>query len=235
MIVNEGVSNMEYAVQWAQLIGTGALVLTLIAVIWYTVKTSAMAKATEAMAEAESRNTELRERPIVRLVSAPPVKVVDVNKKTEEQTITEADPFCFRTYIHNLGSVHAKVRVKATVLHNGKLLILPDESLYQGKRTLEMQAVTGVNGHLEFEDLFRDNGVDVVTEEEAGSSLTKYVDRELLVRLESWVIYYYKPDGDFDTTSSKNPPAYYRWKGNFAIDALGSWIPEYDVDDFAEL
>ncbi len=223
---------MEFAVQLAQLIGTGALVATLIVVIIYTVKTSAMAKATKALADAEDKNTEFRERPIIRFVVGKKEEIWKMNDRTKEHTIELKRPFNFPTLIDNVGIVHAKVRVKATVLHRKKQLRLPEGGLYVGNRNLEMQTGTGIHGHLSFENLFKNNGVVVMTKEEAGDSLTKYKGRELLVRLESKVVNYYKPDSDFDTDLSKNPPAYYRWKGDFAIDALGSWVPEYDVDDF---
>lgn len=224
---------MELAVQWAQLVGTSALVLTLITVIIYTVKTSAMARATEALANAEEKNTKLQERPIVRFVVGKKVQVPGKDLSTGLPTIEMKRPFRFLTLIDNVGTVHAKVKVKATVLHNGHQLKLPEGSLYEGNKILEMQAITGINGHLDFIKLFKANGVEVPTEEEAGESPTHYEGRELLVRLESKVINYYKPETEFDRNLSNNPPAYYRWKGDLAIDAYGSWIPEYDVEDFA--
>jgi hypothetical protein len=214
--LTEGGITMEFAVQLSQLIGAGALVATLLVVIVYTIKTAAMARATEGLAAAEDKSTEFRERPIVRFI-------------VEERT---RHPFNFPTHIDNIGTVHAKIRVKATVIHKEVELKFSSDSLYYGKRTMEMQARTGVLGHLNFPGLFKTNNVPVPTLQQAKNSPTKNNGRELLVRLESRVINYYKPESDFDTNLSKNPPAYFRWKGDFAIDASGSWIPEYDVSDF---
>jgi hypothetical protein len=170
-----------------------ALIVTLIWIAMYTQATTRMADATKSMAEAQRELTALQRRPVVVVGCA------------------NEEVFRFRTLFKNFSFVHAKAKVKATIVINGKLLTLP-LGHYDRTKTWHIQAVgpfgPEFEGHLSFDEVFKLNEMDFPAESTVDAHVT----------LEAWVINYNDPESELDRDENRNPIVHWDWKGR--------WVPE---------
>ena len=181
---------------WTSL-NTIALIVTLIFVRKYTKSTKELATATRSMAAAHREEVGLRERPVVSFGCA-----------DEKQ-------FIFLTTARNFSMVHAKARVKATVIVNRHLLSLTPEHHYAGERVWHLQAGGSggptFRGHLDFPTLFEYNNVPQPDPNSAEAQVT----------IESWVINWAENDSELFNDQNKNPTLQWYWKPRFR-----QWVPE---------
>jgi hypothetical protein len=178
-------------------IGTVVVTLTLLAVIWYTIETAALAKATSKMAALQEEEIGLKKRPIV------------------SWRCHDHEKFYFTTEVANLSSVHAKCRVKATIEINAGRdgeytnLALTKNHHYNGKRIWQLQAGVTTFGHLDFRGVLALNKVAELSPAKA----------RIRVRIESWVINYREDEQLLLNDNQKNPPAQWDWNGS-------TWVVE---------
>ena len=178
---------------WTSL-NTIALVTTLFFVIRYT-------KATMRMAESQMEEIGLRKRPVVSFGCA------------------DENYFNFRTTARNFSMVHAKARVKATVIVNRHLLSLTPEHHYSGERVWHLQAGGSGGptfcGHLDFLTLFEYNNVPQPDPNSAEAQVT----------IESWVINWAENDSEYITTKTRTR----LYNGTGSLD-LGNGFQKYPQD-----
>lgn len=105
-------------------VNTVVLTMTLVTVVFYTIKTAEIAKL-------QAEEIGLKKKPVV--------------------TITCHDPYdyYFRTKVENASNVHAKCRIKAIIKYGDKELSLANNHHYAGSRIWALQANTVFYGHLD--------------------------------------------------------------------------------------
>ena len=188
---------------YLQLIQTVFLAATLIAVIIYTIKTSKIAKI-------QVEEIGLKKRPVVSFWLEP------TNKPSG---LPDLEPY---VVCKNYSLVHAKARVKLTIILPDQTIDFEPPNAYSGKPTWHIQAMglgdMKFRGHFHFEDKLSEKNLEAM---KAGR-----VRAEL--RLDSWVINYHDSEAKFAGSENKNPTLIWLWGPKM------KWIPAITPDDLPQ-
>lgn len=166
--------------------GTIALIVTLVFIIIYT-------KATRELAQISKEELGLKKKPVINFY------------------IKDECLFNFQTMTHNLSNVHAKYRVKITLIIKNNIRIeMSPENTYGGEKVWPLQAEMTYQGSIPIED-----------------AILKYYENEVEMKnaplgmiVESWAINFSEPEEKLFSDESKNPNWEWYWKNG------EKWIPE---------
>ena len=172
----------------------GITTVALVATLFYAIKYT---RATWAMAKVHDEELGLNKSPVISV------------------TCFEQKNFFFRTSIRNFSMVHAKVRVKATIIIDGQVLKIPEDNLYNGTHVWQVQAQGPLGnpfqGHLSLDSVLSYNDLPV----------PPLAQVQCKIIIESWVINFYENEKELLDDDKKNPIGQWTWNSRKQI-----WIPD---------
>jgi hypothetical protein len=195
-------TSMDYAWirQWLE---TFALVATLVVVIVYTIKTAKIAKAQE-------EEVGLRKRPVVSFWLEP------TNKPSG---LPDLEPY---VVCKNYSLVHAKARVKLTIILPNQTIEFEPPDPYSGTPVWHIQAMgpgdMKFRGHFHFKERLGDDNLRAMSDGRVRAEL----------RLESWVINYHDSEDMLWENKNRNPILIWLW------GTKKHWIPYITPNDLPE-
>ena len=179
-----------FSAPWWYGIEAGAIIITFLVLIFYTL-------ATWSIVKLQKEEIGLHKSPVISI------------------SCFEQKNFFFRTSIRNFSMVHAKVRVKATIIIDGQELKIPDINLYDGSHIWQVQAQGSLGnpfiGHLSLDPLLLHNKVAVPPLAQTKSKIV----------IESWVINFSENESKLFDDDRKNPIGQWTWSAKNQL-----WIPD---------
>jgi hypothetical protein len=183
-----------------------ALIATLVVVIIYTVKTSTLAKATRKSVEIQELEMLYAQQPVISVFNLEPNNIF------------------FRPTFFNYSNSHAKLRVKAKLIFDGKEFLLPENHLYAGTKIWFLQAgghnAIGLSGNLDFPKILESNGYKGKSWDLVSEVFSTSVESGSII-MEISSVNINRSDDDLDNINCKNPPLQWNWNYTKRI-----WIPE---------
>lgn len=166
------------------------LSVTLVYIIKYTLEAGRSAKETRRLAETtvaalqvEKDSFELRQRPVVSIITEHPGR------------------FYFIPRTENRSLVHALVRVKATVVIDGTQLTYPKDSPYGGSESWQLQSGAIIFGNMKFDNFMRELETDN----------SKAKQKPAQVTFETWSVNFHSDHSQLDDDNSKGPIVQFYW------------------------
>ncbi len=190
---------------WWTGVETIALLLTLCAVIYYTIQTKSLANSTREMANSNRRIAIAQSLPVVRII------LVDLNK------------FFFTPVIRNLDKKPSRIRVRVLLWIQGIQLTIPPEHHYSGSHIWELPAMfsnEGILGNFKLPEIFQLNERLI---RESGIELKDHFDGSARLVIESWVTHVHQTDEDVHSDEFRNATAKWYWRDY-------KWIPDVIVE-----